>query len=172
MSPSTFLSIWKLEVVLCLCKAKNWEVELWLVNFSINLDVSYYACVLYNLLNFILFSFFTVEGVEHGLEFTIVRPFSWIGHKMNFIPTIDGLSEAILRVLPCFSNVSFNIYPNMYVQQYFFLFLITDLVSLSHICSLHLNMISFQIFNVVDNNSWTLDFFIMCVNSLWLLDKI
>ncbi|CBI32201.3 unnamed protein product, partial [Vitis vinifera] len=103
-----------------------------------------------------------VEGVEHGLEFTIVRPFSWIGHKMDFIPTIDGLSEAILRVLPCFSNVSFNIYPNMYVQQYFFLFLITDLVSLSHICSLHLNMISFQIFNVVDNNSWTLDFFIMC----------
>ena len=61
-------------------------------------------------------SFFIVEGVEHGLEFSIMKAFNWIGPRMDFIPSIDGFSEVIPRVLPCFSNVSFNIFHNMYVQ--------------------------------------------------------
>ncbi|KAJ0084026.1 hypothetical protein Patl1_30518 [Pistacia atlantica] len=46
------------------------------------------------------------EGAENGLEFTIVRPFNWIGPRMDFIPGIDGPSEGVPRVLACFSNVS------------------------------------------------------------------
>ncbi|RRT78239.1 hypothetical protein B296_00017047 [Ensete ventricosum] len=45
------------------------------------------------------------EGAENGLEFTIVRPFNWIGPRMDFIPGIDGPSEGVPRVLACFSNV-------------------------------------------------------------------
>ncbi|KAH9309540.1 hypothetical protein KI387_037451, partial [Taxus chinensis] len=44
------------------------------------------------------------EGAENGLEFTIVRPFNWIGPSMDFIPGIDGPSEGVPRVLACFSN--------------------------------------------------------------------
>ncbi|KAH9290583.1 hypothetical protein KI387_034700, partial [Taxus chinensis] len=44
------------------------------------------------------------EGAENGLEFTIVRPFNWIGPRMDFIPGIDGPSECVPRVLACFSN--------------------------------------------------------------------
>lgn len=51
---------------------------------------------------------FTAEGAENGLEFTIVRPFNWIGPRMDFIPGIDGPSEGVPRVLACFSNVSSN----------------------------------------------------------------
>ncbi|RZR77063.1 hypothetical protein BHM03_00002039 [Ensete ventricosum] len=46
------------------------------------------------------------KGAENGLEFTIVRPFNWIGPRMDFIPGIDGPSEGVPRVLACFSNVS------------------------------------------------------------------
>lgn len=48
---------------------------------------------------------FAAEGAENGLEFTIVRPFNWIGPRMDFIPGIDGPSEGVPRVLACFSNV-------------------------------------------------------------------
>ncbi|XP_058087802.1 UDP-D-apiose/UDP-D-xylose synthase 2-like [Magnolia sinica] len=44
------------------------------------------------------------ESHEHGLKFTIVRPFNWIGPRMDFIPGIDGPSEGVPRVLACFSN--------------------------------------------------------------------
>ncbi|RLN21753.1 UDP-D-apiose/UDP-D-xylose synthase [Panicum miliaceum] len=44
------------------------------------------------------------EGAENGLEFTIVRPFNWIGPRMDFIPGVDGPSEGVPRVLACFSN--------------------------------------------------------------------
>ncbi|THU58944.1 hypothetical protein C4D60_Mb03t19810 [Musa balbisiana] len=44
------------------------------------------------------------EGAENGLEYTIVRPFNWIGPRMDFIPGIDGPSEGVPRVLACFSN--------------------------------------------------------------------
>jgi hypothetical protein len=46
------------------------------------------------------------EGAENGLDFTIVRPFNWIGPRMDFIPGVDGPSEGVPRVLACFSNVS------------------------------------------------------------------
>lgn len=52
----------------------------------------------------------TAEGAENGLEFTIVRPFNWIGPRMDFIPGVDGPSEGVPRVLACFSNVSSNSY--------------------------------------------------------------
>ncbi|KAM7261967.1 hypothetical protein ACFE04_021044 [Oxalis oulophora] len=54
-----------------------------------------------------------VEGDENGLEFTIVRPFNWIGPRMDFIPGIDGPSEGVPRVLACFSN-AFLEYPMLY----------------------------------------------------------
>ncbi|KAK1300604.1 hypothetical protein QJS10_CPB13g00819 [Acorus calamus] len=44
------------------------------------------------------------ESAENGLDFTIVRPFNWIGPRMDFIPGIDGPSEGVPRVLACFSN--------------------------------------------------------------------
>ena len=51
------------------------------------------------------------EGAENGLEFTIVRPFNWIGPRMDFIPGIDGPSEGVPRVLACFSNVCYMLGP-------------------------------------------------------------
>ena len=53
----------------------------------------------------------TAEGAENGLEFTIVRPFNWIGPRMDFIPGVDGPSEGVPRVLACFSNVSLIFFP-------------------------------------------------------------
>ena len=41
-------------------------------------------------------------GVEHGLKCSIVRPFNFIGPRMDFIPGIDG--EGIPRVLACFMD--------------------------------------------------------------------
>ncbi|KMZ71282.1 Bifunctional polymyxin resistance arnA protein [Zostera marina] len=42
------------------------------------------------------------EGAENGLEFSIVRPYNWIGPRMDFIPGVDG--EGVPRVLACFSD--------------------------------------------------------------------
>jgi UDP-apiose/xylose synthase len=39
-------------------------------------------------------------GLERGLEFSIVRPFNFIGPRMDYLPGIDG--EGIPRVLACF----------------------------------------------------------------------
>lgn len=64
-------------------------------------------------------AFFAAEGAENGLEFTIVRPFNWMGPRMDFIPGIDGPSEGVPRVLACFSNVCFTISLN-------FIYLITQ----------------------------------------------
>eukprot|EP00271_Cylindrocystis_brebissonii_P017115 TRINITY_DN4311_c0_g1_i1.p1 TRINITY_DN4311_c0_g1~~TRINITY_DN4311_c0_g1_i1.p1 ORF type:complete len:387 (-),score=84.56 TRINITY_DN4311_c0_g1_i1:1172-2332(-) len=44
------------------------------------------------------------EGAENGLDFTIVRPFNWIGPRMDFIPGVDGPSDGVPRVLACFST--------------------------------------------------------------------
>ncbi|KAG0553661.1 hypothetical protein KC19_12G029000 [Ceratodon purpureus] len=44
------------------------------------------------------------EGAENGLEFSIVRPFNWIGPRMDFIPGVDGPQDSVPRVLACFSN--------------------------------------------------------------------
>ena len=56
------------------------------------------------------------EGAENGLEFTIVRPFNWIGPRMDFIPGIDGPSEGVPRVLACFSNVCYRLSPIGYIN--------------------------------------------------------
>jgi UDP-apiose/xylose synthase len=39
-------------------------------------------------------------GKERGLNYTIVRPFNFIGPRMDFLPGIDG--EGVPRVLACF----------------------------------------------------------------------
>ncbi len=39
-------------------------------------------------------------GRERGLRYTIIRPFNFIGPRMDFIPGVDG--EGIPRVLACF----------------------------------------------------------------------
>ncbi|CAJ1979152.1 unnamed protein product [Sphenostylis stenocarpa] len=44
------------------------------------------------------------EHAENGLKFTIVRPYNWIGPRMDFIPGVDGPSDGVPRVLACFSN--------------------------------------------------------------------
>jgi UDP-apiose/xylose synthase len=41
-------------------------------------------------------------GFELGLDYTIVRPFNFIGPDMDFIPGIDG--EGVPRVLACFMD--------------------------------------------------------------------
>jgi UDP-apiose/xylose synthase len=39
-------------------------------------------------------------GREQGLNYTIVRPFNFIGPRMDFVPGVDG--EGVPRVLACF----------------------------------------------------------------------
>jgi len=41
-------------------------------------------------------------GFEHGLDYTIVRPFNFIGPGMDFVPGIDG--EGVPRVFACFMD--------------------------------------------------------------------
>jgi UDP-apiose/xylose synthase len=41
-------------------------------------------------------------GFEKGLDYTIVRPFNFIGPRMDFIPGVDG--EGVPRVLACFMD--------------------------------------------------------------------
>jgi UDP-apiose/xylose synthase len=40
------------------------------------------------------------EGRENGLRWTIVRPFNFLGTRMDFVPGMDG--EGLPRVLACF----------------------------------------------------------------------
>eukprot|EP00899_Mesostigma_viride_P018892 jgi/Mesvir1/27003/Mv20711-RA.1 len=44
------------------------------------------------------------EGMERGLKFTIVRPFNWIGPRMDYIPGVDGDENGLPRVLANFST--------------------------------------------------------------------
>ncbi|KAJ1440669.1 hypothetical protein SESBI_01736 [Sesbania bispinosa] len=44
------------------------------------------------------------EHSENGLKFTVVRPYNWIGPRMDFIPGVDGPCDGVPRVLACFSN--------------------------------------------------------------------
>jgi len=39
-------------------------------------------------------------GIERGLDYSIIRPFNFIGPRMDYIPGIDG--EGIPRVIACF----------------------------------------------------------------------
>jgi len=54
-----------------------------------------YACAK-QLLERVIYAY----GIEKGLEYTIVRPFNFIGPRMDYIPGIDG--EGIPRVIACF----------------------------------------------------------------------
>lgn len=40
--------------------------------------------------------------LEHGLPFTMIRPYNWFGPRMDFIPGRDG--EGVPRVLACFMS--------------------------------------------------------------------
>jgi UDP-apiose/xylose synthase len=42
-------------------------------------------------------------GFEHGLDYTIVRPFNFIGPRMDFLPGAFG-GEGVPRVLACFMD--------------------------------------------------------------------
>ena len=80
-----------------------------------------YILCIYSILHILYSTFFTCyilhnhmcllstlpagEGAENGLNFTIVRPFNWIGPRMDFIPGIDGPADGVPRVLACFSTV-------------------------------------------------------------------
>jgi UDP-apiose/xylose synthase len=54
-----------------------------------------YACAK-QLLERLVYSY----GMERGLPFTIVRPFNFIGPRMDYIPQVDG--EGVPRVIACF----------------------------------------------------------------------
>jgi UDP-apiose/xylose synthase len=41
-------------------------------------------------------------GFERGLDYTLIRPFNFIGPKMDFIPGVDG--EGVPRVIACFMD--------------------------------------------------------------------
>jgi len=96
----------KAEMVICMCKAVDWEAGLWWADFTF--FFSWYGLILFSILNSLTDMWsLAAEGAENGLEFTIVRPFNWIGPRMDFIPGIDGPSEGVPRVLACFSNVCY-----------------------------------------------------------------
>jgi len=42
------------------------------------------------------------HGTENNLKFTIVRPYNWIGPRMDYIPGIDGKDDGQPRVLASF----------------------------------------------------------------------
>jgi len=45
-----------------------------------------------------------VKVMKMGWSLQFVRPFNWIGPRIDFIPGVDGPSEGVPRVLACFSN--------------------------------------------------------------------
>lgn len=47
-------------------------------------------------------------GTEQNLEYTIVRPFNFIGPRMDFIPANETLEEGLPRVLACFMDSLLN----------------------------------------------------------------
>lgn len=54
-----------------------------------------YACAKQLLERFIF-----AQGMQNGLEYTIIRPFNFIGPAMDFIPGVDG--DGVPRVIACF----------------------------------------------------------------------
>lgn len=42
------------------------------------------------------------EGYENGLKFTIIRPYNWIGPRMDYVPGVDGEKDGLPRVLASF----------------------------------------------------------------------
>jgi len=41
-------------------------------------------------------------GTERKLKFTIVRPYNWIGARMDYVPGVDGDSDGLPRVMASF----------------------------------------------------------------------
>lgn len=54
---------------------------------------------------YLTLEYYAAEGDEHGLEYTIVRAFNWVGPRMDFIPGVDGPCNGVPTVLTSFSNV-------------------------------------------------------------------
>ena len=44
------------------------------------------------------------HGTENNLKFTIVRPYNWIGPRMDYIPGVDGKDDGMPRVLASFMS--------------------------------------------------------------------
>ena len=42
------------------------------------------------------------HGCQNNLKFTIVRPYNWIGPRMDYIPGVDGKDDGQPRVLASF----------------------------------------------------------------------
>lgn len=42
------------------------------------------------------------HGTENGLKFTIIRPYNWIGPRMDYVPGVDGKDDGQPRVLASF----------------------------------------------------------------------
>ena len=42
------------------------------------------------------------HGTENNLKFTIVRPYNWIGPRMDYVPGVDGKDDGQPRVLASF----------------------------------------------------------------------
>ena len=134
--PLYFLSNWEAKVILCLCQAIDLEVDLWWLNFP-SMWMFLTMHVYYVGFNWIFVSFFTVKGVKHSLQFTIVRPFSRIGRLMEFIPGMDGL----VRPFKGFYHASVMFVSTSIItctfSCIFFIFLITNLFFSSHIFCMH-----------------------------------
>jgi UDP-apiose/xylose synthase len=77
------------------------EDETPLVLGPINAQRWTYACAK-QLLERALYAF----HFEKGLEYTVIRPFNFIGPRMDFIPGIDG--EGVPRVVACFMEALFK----------------------------------------------------------------
>ena len=107
---TTFLRRMSLLVFLVRLKSRDGHMPVlssWLRGWSM-VSCFFFLLFVYRLSIFMCWFWMvllTAEGAENGLEFTIVRPFNWIGPRMDFIPGIDGPSEGVPRVLACFSNV-------------------------------------------------------------------
>jgi UDP-apiose/xylose synthase len=77
------------------------EDETPLVLGPVNAQRWTYACAK-QLLERALYAF----HFEQGLEYTVIRPFNFIGPRMDFIPGVDG--EGIPRVVACFMEALFK----------------------------------------------------------------
>ena len=42
------------------------------------------------------------HGQQNGLQFAIVRPYNWIGPRMDYVPGVDGKDDGLPRVLASF----------------------------------------------------------------------
>jgi UDP-apiose/xylose synthase len=72
-----------------------WEDSTQLILGPIHAQRWSYACAKQLLERFIY-----AQGMQNGLEYTIIRPFNFIGPAMDYIPGLDG--DGVPRVIACF----------------------------------------------------------------------